>query len=152
MSQRDNSEPEDIDATFTALVANLDSSVKKPTPIGKNDASATKADINTHQSQWRSNNKTWEQILFDDNVTMDEGHYVPPEPPPLPRPRKGTLVAFSVVLAGLLLAIVPQFLGVANTVFLLLGAMIIALGIVLLLLRDRPESPPGADPETGAQV
>ena len=80
----------------------------------------------------------------------DEGHFVPPEPPPLPKPRASTIGGISLVLVGVLL-LAPGLTGAASTVSLPLGLVAISGGIGWLLFRMR-QTPPASEDDDGAQL
>jgi hypothetical protein len=102
---------------------------------------------------WRSGGGTsWDSTMFSDDPAEDDEHFVPPEPPPLPRPKMGAFLILLLFLAGLFLLILPGAIGVGPTVATPLGILALATSIALLLLRVRQGPPPGADPSTGAQV
>jgi len=90
--------------------------------------------------------------MFSDDPAGDDEHYIPPEPPPLPRPKMGAFLILLLFLAGLFLLILPGAIGVGPTVATPLGILALATSIALLLLRVRQGPPPGADPSNGAQV
>ena len=81
----------------------------------------------------------------------DEGHFVPPEPPPLPKPRASTIGGISLVLVGVLLLVAPGLAGAASTVSLPLGLVAISGGIGWLLFQMR-QSPPPHEDDDGAQL
>lgn len=82
----------------------------------------------------------------------DEGHYVPPEPPPLPTLRPATLGALGVVVLGVFFVLSPSLLYFDSAIMLPLGLVCIGGGIVWLLsrLRTGPSQDDGWD--DGAQV
>lgn len=83
----------------------------------------------------------------------DEGHFVPPPLPPLPRPTPLRLTAWIGVLVGPVLLMVTAALG-WSLPRLLLGTIIVGFvgGVVYLIatMEDRPEDP--YDPGNGAVV
>lgn len=68
-------------------------------------------------------------------VDHDEGHYHPPDPPPLPRPGPPAVVGGGLILLGLLLCVAPGLLGAGGTWPLPLGLVLIAAGLTWLVLR-----------------
>ena len=83
----------------------------------------------------------------------DEGHYVPPAPPRLPRPRLRTVAALAVMLAGFAVLFFPYTVGFDDSPgSLVLGMLLVAGGVTLLVssMRDAP----GSDdrPDNGAVV
>ncbi|MFK0249914.1 hypothetical protein ACIQUM_34885 [Amycolatopsis azurea] len=165
--------PEDVDATFAEIVADLraegvglfpDEDLEKP--AGKSAEKAEKAETSSEKAPrpeapeaepdpgWRGGGTSWDKTLFEDDPASgeDEGHFVPPEPPPLPRPRKGAFIVLLFFLLGLLLLIAPTLIGMGTRLGTPLGILALATAIALLLLRVRQGPPPGADPHNGAQV
>lgn len=162
--------PEDVDATFAEIVADLRAGgfglpeEDTETTAGTADTAGTEsrktperpADPPAVESPpepgWRSGGTSWDTTMFSDDPADDDEHYVPPEPPPLPRPKLGAFLILLLFLAGLFLLILPGAIGVGPTVATPLGILALATAIALLLLRVRQGPPPGADPSNGAQV
>ncbi|RSN13849.1 hypothetical protein DMC63_25485 [Streptomyces sp. WAC 05977] len=160
--------PEDVDATFAEIVADLraegvglfpDDDVEEP--AGKTAEKPAEKTPRPEPSDaepepgWRGGGTSWDKTLFEDapsGPSDDEGHFVPPEPPPLPRPRKGAFIVLLFFLLGLLLLIAPNLIGMGTRLGTPLGILALATAIALLLLRVRQGPPPGADPNNGAQV
>ncbi|MBB5856740.1 hypothetical protein ACFQ05_28010 [Amycolatopsis umgeniensis] len=170
--------PEDVDATFAEIVADLRAEgvglfpeedlgkpagkavektekaekVEKPSEKAPRPETSSEADP---EPGWRGGGTSWDKTLFEDDPagsSDDEGHFVPPEPPPLPRPRKGAFIVLLFFLLGLLLLIAPTLIGMGTRLGTPLGILALATAIALLLLRVRQGPPPGADPHNGAQV
>jgi len=83
----------------------------------------------------------------------DDGHYVPPPPPAVPRVRLRTVGAVAMLVLGLLLLFAPGLLGlVSGAGILLLGIALMAGGAGLLVwwVRDAPDDHSG--PDHGAVV
>lgn len=131
--------PEDIDAAFAKIVAGL----QRDTPM----------------SSWPAESKADEPAAGPAPVeeaaegprdwmppVEDEGHFEPPEPPPLPKPRLNTILGFLWIVLGLLLLLVPGLTGQGGPVALPLGLVLISAGIAWLLFRMR-QGPPDADGE-----
>ena len=173
--------PEDVDATFAEIVADLradgfglsveEDAADKAEKSGAADAAGTGFGVESESRRtpdrpaeppaadsppepgWRSGGTSWDTTMFsDDPAGDDDEHYVPPEPPPLPRPKMGAFLILLLFLAGLFLLILPGAIGVGPTVATPLGILALATSIALLLLRVRQGPPPGADPSNGAQV
>jgi hypothetical protein len=156
--------PEDVDATFAEIVADLRAggfglpeedtaeaagTESRKTPERPAEPPAVEA---PPEPGWRSGGTSWDSTMFSDDPADDDEHYVPPEPPPLPRPKLGAFLILLLFLAGLFLLILPGAIGVGPTVATPLGILALATAIALLLLRVRQGPPPGADPSNGAQV
>lgn len=153
--------PEDVDATFAEIVADLRAggfglpeedtagTESRKTPERPADPPAVDS---PPEPGWRSGGTSWDTTMFSDDPAGDDEHYVPPEPPPLPRPKLGAFLILLLFLSGLFLLILPGAIGVGPTVATPLGILALATAIALLLLRVRQGPPPGADPSNGAQV
>jgi hypothetical protein len=168
--------PEDVDATFAEIVADLradgfglpendtadtvDTAEAAGTGLGTESGSRKTPDrpaeppaVDTPpEPGWRSGGTSWDTTMFSDDPAGDDEHYVPPEPPPLPRPKMGAFLILLLFLSGLFLLVLPGAIGVGPTVATPLGILALATSIALLLLRVRQGPPPGADPSNGAQV
>ncbi|MEV5713435.1 hypothetical protein AB0L41_06040 [Amycolatopsis mediterranei] len=163
--------PEDVDATFAEIVADLraggfglpeEDTADTADTVGTAGAEpesrrtperpADPPAVEAPDAGWRSGGTSWDTTMFSDDPADDDEHYVPPEPPPLPRPKMGAFLILLLFLAGLFLLILPGVIGVGPTVATPLGILALATAIALLLLRVRQGPPPGADPSTGAQV
>lgn len=141
MNSRD---PEDVDATFAAIVADL-----RAEGVGRfaDDPLEESAPERSEQG-WRSGTGGWDQVMPGDEPGESDEHFVPPEPPPLPRPGKGAFVVLLFFLVGLFMLIAPGLIGVSTTVGTPLGILCLATAIALSLLRVK-QGPTDGD---GAQV
>jgi hypothetical protein len=152
--------PEDVDATFAEIVADLRAEGVGLISEDTADAEPAAPEKSSHEQEqaperganWRSGGTEWDATVFSDDPADDNEHFVPPEPPPLPRPRKSAFIVLLFFVIGLLLLIAPKLLGLSTTSATPLGILALAVGIALLLLRVRQGPPPGADPSNGAQV
>jgi len=90
---------------------------------------------------------------------LPDEHFVPPEPPPLPRMGPPILVGLTLIGLGLVLVAVPGWVGVPQVYSLPLGLVAIAAGLGWLVLRlwpDPDDVPPPLylddpdDPDGGA--
>lgn len=79
-------------------------------------------------------------------LQADDAHFIPPEPPPLPKPKRRTVVAMLFMAVGLFLLIRPGLLAVGPDVVLVLGIACLIGGFAMLIHGLRPRS---ADPEDG---
>ncbi len=77
-------------------------------------------------------------------------HFVPLEPPPLPRPRRRTVGGLGMLLLGMLLVAAPNLIGLPGQVGLLLGLLSMTGGIGWLGLGLREPPPRDAGPDDGA--
>lgn len=71
---------------------------------------------------------------------LDE-HFVPPEPPPLPRLGPPALVGLALLGLGLVLLVAPGWVGVPGPYGLPLGLITLASGLGWLVLRLWPDPP-----------
>jgi hypothetical protein len=88
-------------------------------------------------------------------VESDPGfdHFVPPEPPPLPRIGPPAIVGFSLLVLGLTLVAAPGLVGVPDVYGLPLGLLSLAAGLGWLVLRLWPAPPDERDEDDdGAQI
>jgi hypothetical protein len=70
-----------------------------------------------------------------------EEHFVPPEPPPLPRLGPPALVGLTLIALGLVLIVSPGWVGVPTPYGLPLGLLGLACGLGWLVLRLWPDPP-----------
>jgi hypothetical protein len=98
-------------------------------------------------ASWRGHDAEW-----DWSWGTDEEHYVPPEPPPLPKLRPLTILALALIVVGVVLLIVPSLIGLATQIATPIALLSITCGGGLLLLRIRqtPKDPNARD--DGAQI
>jgi len=152
--------PEDVDATFAEIVADLRAEGVGVISDDTADAEPAAPEKSSHEQEqgpdrgtgWRGGGTEWDTTMFGGDPTVDDEHFVPPEPPPLPRPRRGTIIVLLFFIVGLYLLTAPNLMGLSTTLATPLGILSLATGIALLLLRVRQGPPPGADPSNGAQV
>lgn len=154
MSSRDT-DPEDVDATFAAIVADLkaegvgqfeeaEKDVEEPAEPPPGPAPGDR----DGETSWRTGGTTWDQTVLGGDPAGDTEHYVPPEPPPLPRPGKGAFVVLLLFVVGLFVLIAPGVIGLGANVGTPLGILALAAAIALALLRVK-QGPHDGD---GAQV
>jgi hypothetical protein len=83
----------------------------------------------------------------------DDGHYVPPPPPRLPRLRLRTVGAVALLVAGLAVLLLPYRIGLDDTTGSLLLGMLLVIGGGLLLIGSMRDAPGSDDrPDDGAVV
>ncbi|MFR9802927.1 hypothetical protein ACL02T_11560 [Pseudonocardia sp. RS010] len=75
-----------------------------------------------------------------------EEHYVPPEPPPLPRVGAAVGVGLVLVVLGIVLVAAPRWIGMSSVYGLPLGLVAIAGGLTWLLMRLWQPADEDADP------
>jgi len=88
----------------------------------------------------------------DEEFDDPDDHFVPPEPPPLPRPQPATVGAAALFLLGLVLLTVPWLIGFSSQYGLPLGLLSIAGSIVWLVARLREGPPTDSGWDDGAQL
>jgi hypothetical protein len=148
--------PEDVDAAFAQIAADLqregvgrdmrggtvrgEPADDRPEPTGERPTVADPGPT------WRGHNTEW-----DWSWGTDEEHYVPPEPPPLPRLRPMTITALVLVIAGVVLLMAPGVVGLGARVAtpISLAALVCGFGMLFLRLRRSPTESEG---DNGAQV
>jgi len=83
-----------------------------------------------------------------DPAAADEGHYIPPEPPPLPEVEPITRIAWIGLLGGPALLVVAAVLGwelAGPIAFLAVGAFVAGFGTLVTRMKDRPPTDLGGD-------
>lgn len=82
----------------------------------------------------------------------EEGHYIPPEPPPMPTLRPRTVGGLLLIALGGLLLIAPHMTGLTELTGTPLGLLALAGGIGWLVLGLRQGPPPDSGWDDGAQL
>lgn len=169
MSRSDSTDgPDDLDLRFGEIVAGLRAeglggdpprdevpATDQPEarPSVRDRPAEREPDDEPRPSDWRGSDVGWDEtMLARGSLEDDDEHYVPPDPPPLPTPGPGGLLMMLLFGLGLLLLIAPGFIGIGQLVGTPLGLVSLAAGLGVLVLRNRDNPPPGADPENGSQV
>jgi hypothetical protein len=131
----------DTDAAFADLIA--DWHVDTVTAIRNAEKALSRED-----ADWRAR---LEQSPADSDglAWLDEQHYVPPAPPPLPRFAPPTLVAILVLAVSVLLLVFGTHLALGNRFVMFLGVVgvLVSTAILVMRLRARPD-----DDDDGAVV
>lgn len=131
----------DFDAAFADLIA--DWHVDTVTAIRNAEKALSRED-----ADWRAR---LEQSPADADglAWLDEQHYVPPTPPPLPRFAPPTLVAILVLAVSVLLLVFGTHLALGNRFVMFLGVcgVLVSTAILVMRLRARPD-----DDDDGAVV
>ncbi len=159
MSARHNSSdgPEDIDAAFAEIVRDLERDTKFGKWPGEDDSAEPTSDEQTRPAVSAPDETEPVEPAVEQGprdwapAAEEEEHFVPPEPPPLPIPRPATFLGVGIVVLGVLVLLIPGLAGIATTVKLPLGLVLISAGIGWLLFRLR-HSPPSDSDDDGAQV
>lgn len=163
--------PEDVDAAFAEIVADLEreglgsrlfdddfdrelatAEPTAPTPDPEPDTTG-------HPTGWRPPETDWDPEAAAKsldraaaNEPADEEHYVPPDPPPLPRLRPGTIFGIVLMAIGIFLLAAPTVIGLEPRVATPLALISMAAGIGWLVLRMRQGPPPDSGWDDGAQL
>jgi len=143
--------PEDVDAAFAAIVADLEreglgANVQPDTEPTEEIPHPPPAVAEEAAAAWRGHESDW-----DWSWGSDDEHYIPPEPPPLPRLRPMTIVALVLVVAGVVLLIAPGLIGLDPRIGTPISLLALVCGFGLLFLRIR-RTPPDTGDDNGAQV
>jgi hypothetical protein len=152
--------PEDVDAAFAAIVADLEreglgadiqAESERPTeslahPAKSEETKPAEPAAAEPAQSWRGHDAEW-----DWSWGADEGHYVPPEPPPLPRLRPVTILALILVVCGVVILVAPGIVGLDPRIGTPISLLTLVCGFGLLFLRIR-RTPPETDHDNGAQV
>ena len=149
--------PDDVDAAFAEIVADLEREGVGRTmpdlndPPDEPDPPTAPTPTPTRAAEppqaWRGHEGDW-----DWSWGTDEEHYVPPEPPPLPKLRPLTVVALVLIVIGVVLLIVPTLIGLDARIATPIALLSVTCGGGMLLLRARqhPKDPGARD--DGAQI
>ena len=159
--------PEDVDDAFARLVAGFDApsdtGTARPWPEAEDvteesgepdevvdDPPAAEVEPQPEPARTRSPGA---DVLDSDATWDDEGHFVPPDPPPLPRPAPVRLAAWLGVLVGPVVMTIVAALGwrVPELVITVLVVGFVG-GVVYLIatMGNGPRDPYG--PDNGAVV
>jgi hypothetical protein len=150
--------PEDVDAAFARIAADLQregvgtdvrGSIGRDEPADdRPEPTGERPPVAGQGPTWRGHDAEW-----DWSWGTDEEHYVPPEPPPLPRLRPMTITALVLVAAGviLLMAMATGIVGLDARVGMPVSLAALVCGFGMLFLRLR-RSPSDSDGDNGAQV
>ncbi|HEY2299324.1 MAG TPA: hypothetical protein VGH43_16435 [Jatrophihabitans sp.] len=119
----------DAEAEFAALIADW----HVDTHHAIRDA---ERELSREDEDWRARLNQDDPV--DDELTwLDEGHYVPPTPPPLPRPTAPIVLGMVLVVVSILLFAFGDPLGIPFTLSLFLGVCGIITALVLFVMRLR---------------
>jgi hypothetical protein len=158
--------PDDVDAAFAEIVAGLARDGVAPNwpehdeanepPAGHTPTATATALSGPPNSDVDSltgpDQQPAKSTPGSDLPPPEEDHFVPPEPPPLPRLRRGTVLGLALLVLGLLLLVAPGLLGLASSIGTPLALVAVAGGIGWLVLRMRHGPPPDSGWDDGAQL
>ena len=85
-------------------------------------------------------------------IPPEDEHFIPPEPPPLPRLGPPALVGLALIALGFVLVVSPGWLGVSEPYGLPLGLVGLAAGLGWLVLRLWPDPPDRRDEDDDGAV
>jgi hypothetical protein len=124
----------DTDEQFAALIA--DWHVDTVAAVRSAERDLTRED-----AEWRARLEP-----PADAVWLDDEHYTPPAPPPLPRLALPTVWALVLLVLSLAVLVFGGRLGLSGDLTFLLGVagILISAGMLIMRLRERPEDDDGA--------
>ncbi|GGM61485.1 hypothetical protein GCM10012275_35620 [Longimycelium tulufanense] len=141
--------PEDVDAAFAEIVADLEREGGLRWPEEAADGTATTADTAVELARAAPDRGEQDPEALEDDP---DDHYVPPEPPPFPPLRAPTIGALLLLTAGVVLLVAPSLIGLAHRVATPLALIALTCGIGWLVLRMRQDPPADSGWDDGAQV
>ncbi len=150
--------PEDVDAAFAEIVADLEREGLGASLIDDEELDVSLVDPILPPPATREPDKPtgWRtpETEWDPDATAEDEHFVPPEPPPLPRLRPGTIFGMFLLAVGVFLLAGPNLIGLAPRIATPLALVCLAAGIGWLVLRMRQGPPSGHDSDwdNGAQL
>ncbi|MEU5692647.1 hypothetical protein [Actinosynnema sp. NPDC020468] len=149
-SRRDPTDgPDDVDATFAEIVAGLErEGVGRSWPGDHVDVEPDP----TPAAAPPSSPSAAATVEVDDGDEPDDpdDHFVPPEPPPLPALRKGTIAALAVIVLGLVVLLFPGIFGLSGALGTTLALVVLCCGVGWLVLRIKSGPPPDSGWDDGA--
>ncbi len=89
-----------------------------------------------------------DQQWLEHERASDTEHFVPPEPPPLPKPKRRTVVSLLFLALGVFVLIRPNLLAISFAAAMVIGLVLLLAGCALLLAGLRAKSI-DADPDEG---
>ncbi|MFD1151971.1 hypothetical protein [Saccharothrix hoggarensis] len=155
-SRRDSTDgPEDVDATFAEIVAGLErEGVGRQ--VWSDEAEPDEGDEAEPVRPVRPEGQPAVATMEDGDVDRDadpddpDDHFVPPEPPPLPKLRAGTIAALLVILLGVVLLLFPGLFGLTGAIGTPLALIVLCSGAGWLVLRMRSGPPADSGWDDGA--
>ncbi len=158
--------PEDVDAAFAEIVADLERegvgatlfdddelerelrSTEPTSPVVQPEPAPDPPGTDVAKPPgWRTPDTEW-----DPDAVAEDEHFVPPEPPPLPRLRAGTVFGIVLLAIGIFLLAGPSVIGLEPRIATPLALISMAAGIGWLVLRMRQGPPPDSGWDDGAQL
>ncbi|MBW4721648.1 hypothetical protein [Saccharothrix obliqua] len=148
-SRRDSTDgPEDVDATFAEIVAGLErEGVGKSLPDDEPDEQEAEP---AGRPGGRSTATAADRTPDDEPDDDPDDHFIPPEPPPLPALRPGTIAALLLIVLGLVVLLFPGLFGLESRLGTPLALIVLCAGVGWLILRIRNGPPPDSGWDDGA--
>jgi hypothetical protein len=155
--------PEEVDRAFAEIVAGFGATTAPDAVTGRPDGTEFgRSTPTTRSERGRSEPERApeEGSLLDALDTFgahlpdeDPGEFVPPEPPPVPRPALPTVLAVIAVVGGLAVFLQPRLLSfLTESLAMFVGFAMVVGGSAALVWRLRPGSDDDPDPDQGARV
>jgi len=145
-SRRDSTDgPEDVDAAFAEIVASLERD-----GMGANWPDPPEFDVPEDEPVAAGIRPEGQPRVAAPDPEDDDEHFVPPDPPPLPRLRAGTIAALVVIAIGVVLLVVPSLFGLSPQISVPVALAVLCGGVGWLVLRVRPGPPPDSGWDDGA--
>ncbi|HUR14375.1 MAG TPA: hypothetical protein VM097_07765 [Mycobacteriales bacterium] len=150
---------QDDDAVFRQIVAGFADATSDPVPrwpVSEDVDGDREPSVVPRDPGPRDTTPVPEEELpgwLEPAALQDEGHFVPPPPPRLPRLRLRTVGGVALMLVGFAALFVPFRVGLDDTPSsLVLGMLLVAAGLAVLIgsMRDAPG--PDDRPDGGAVV
>lgn len=137
------------DELFAQIIAGFDADGSEPVPRWP-----VTEDVEAPRRRRRSDAPEPEGLpaWVEPEALPDEGHFEPPAPPRIPRPRLRTLLATAVLLLGLVMMFAPFRIGLDDSPIYLITGMMLTGGGAALLVAGMRDAPWGNDPDDGAVV
>ena len=132
----------DTDAEFQRLIADWHVDTHEAIRSAERDLRREDADWRARLARPPVNEPVW----------LDDDHYVPPAPPPLPKLATPTIVAMSVLAISIIVLGVGGQFGLAGRLSLVLGIGGLLLGAVILFTRVRERRRDEGDEDDGAAL
>jgi hypothetical protein len=154
--------PEEVDRAFAEIVAGFGATTAPDAVTGRPDGTESTSGLAIRPDRQRREPEQApeERSLLDALDTFgadlpddDPGEFVPPEPPPVPRPALPTVLAVIGVVGGLAVFLQPRLLSfLAESLAMFVGFAMVVAGSAALVWRLRPGSDDDHDPDQGARV
>lgn len=147
--------PEDVDAAFAEIVADLEreglGAMIEADELGRTAPESPTVDPEpSPPAEWRPPSSAPDSSA--DEGDGEEEHFVPPDPPPLPKLRPSTVFGIVLLVIGGFLLAAPSVIGLEPRIATPLALVSMAAGIGWLVLRMRQGPPPDSGWDDGAQL